>query len=436
MTKTKKRIFWSAGIVGVLLIGWLIFGGGEEESIYETEPAVKKDVEQTVSVTGELKSESEINVNFEGSGRIARIDVKIGQTVARGETIATVDDALLNSEVDQAKAGLDQAVALAGANSDAIREAEEAVDNAKDFLEETDDLEDQKVDAAELSYDNAKDYYEVVKNDGSATDSQKKAAENAKKEAKEYIETAKKARDLAKISAENSVDSAEERLTTAKSQYTRSSNDASVAQARAVYDAALTRLSRATLISPLSGVITEVNYKEGEVLGSASLDMASSSSGFVEMIASDFVLEVDVPESDITKVKLDQKAEVTFDALDESEVFEASIVEVDPSSTVIADVVYYRVKLRMDSFDPRLKSGMSADIDIFTAKREDVIVVPARAISDNEQGKKVVKVLPLDSTEAIEKVIEIGLRGDDGEVEITSGISVGEQVIVLEKKQE
>lgn len=436
MAKKKKIIIWI--IVVVVVAGGLFFAfrSKNKKPEFLTEKAQKGSVIQTVSVTGELTSENEISLNFETSGRVKEVKGWIGKEVVSGEILATIDDAILNQQLTKARASLDQAIANAGGSNDTIRENEQAVDNAQDYYDETDDLEDQKVVAAEQGYSNAKDYYDdalsfynkEVDDHGTGSSEAKSAkltlttAENNKKTAEEALETAKKTRDLNKTTADNSLKTAKEKLETAESNYTKEANDASVKYAQAEYEIALKNLDKASLKAPVNGLLTKVEYKKGEVLGTASM-----TNPFGKMISKDFILETNIPESDIAKIKLGQKAEITFDAFSSDDKFSAEVIEIEPASTVIQDVVYYKTKLKINNADSRLKAGMSADIDIQIAKKSNVVLIPQQAVKEN--GKKIVKVLSADGSSK-EVEVKIGIEGDDGNVEITSGLNGDEEVII------
>ena len=446
MTKRKKITFWSVGIILAIVLIFVFFNRGKNKVEYETTAAQKKDLFQTVSVTGELVSEDELGLNFEIGGRIKSVDVFESKKVAKGDVVGMIEDEILSQEYNQARAALDKALADAGANDDIVRESEQRKDNAEDFLDETEDLEDQKIDAAEQAYDDAKDYYDdaliyynqIVSDSGASSAAAKNAkltldsAQSSKNAAEEAVETAKKARDLAMVSAENTLKSAKESLETAESDFAESSRDSVVESARSTYNIALKNLEKAVLKAPANGTITKVNYKSGEVLGSAAFDLsASASTAFATMITTDFIIEANVPESDILKIKNGQNATITFDAFDESEKFQASVVEIDPASTVIQDVVYYRVKVLLDNIDQRLKSGMSADIDIHTAEKRNVIVAPRRVIKEDGDKKTIDLLIGEDEVKTVE--VKTGLRGDDGEIEIMSGLKEGDEVITLVK---
>ena len=432
----RKSIIWIISIVAVLTVGFLIFRSKDKKTEYLTQKVTEETISQTVSSTGTLISESNVGLNFEISGRIKTINVKVGDKIAKGETLAVIEDDILSKEAEKARLALEKAVATAGSNDDMVREAKQGVENAEDQEEETEDLENQKVDAAEKGYDNAVDYYEDVldyynrvEDDYGVDSSEVKSANltlttalNSKKSTQEAEETVKKTRDLNMEVIENSLDTAKEKLKTAKSVYTQKSRNATVESARTSYEIAIANLAKSVLKAPVSGTITKINYKAGEILG-----MSSSVATFGEIISQDFILESYIPESDIVKLKLGQVAEIAFDAFPSKEKLQAEIAEIEPASTVIQDVIYYKIKLRLSALDPRLKEGMSADVDIQIIEKSDILAVPERAVDE-----KKVRVL-LDNGEIQQTQVETGTRGDNGKIEIISGLTGGEEVILAEK---
>ncbi|EKD58461.1 MAG: hypothetical protein ACD_56C00119G0008 [uncultured bacterium] len=429
MSKTKKWIIWLVVIAAI--VGGIVFYVKSKKPVieYTTADAVMGTLTQTVSVTGDLLAENEITLNFELGGRVSKVFVKESDQVAAGDKIATLTDATLQKQVDQAKAGLDQAVANAGANSDALREADVAEDNAENTLDETKDLNDRNVSASKQSVENSQKYLQDAQAlyDSSPTAVNKltlTTAQNNLESAKKALNVAEQQAVLAKTNAENSLETAKARVETVESEFAKKARSAQVASARAAYDLSLINLSKATLISPVNGIITEINNKPGEVLGTGVIKES-----FSRVMSLDMIIESKVPESDVVKIKLGQKAKVTFDALNEEDVFEGEIIEVDPASTTIQDVVYYTIKLKLNSIDARIKPGMSTNIDIATAQKENVVSVPMRAIK-TEDSKKYVEILQIDNT--TKKVyVETGMQGDEGMVEIKSGLSGGEKVVTF-----
>jgi len=430
MFKYKKTIV--VILILIIAMGYFFYARSKKPKVeYTTATVEKGNLAQTVSSTGDLKDDSEIVLNFELGGRISKIFIKKSDKVAAGDSIAMLDNENLSGQVAQAKASLDKALADAGSNDDAIREAKVGVDNAENYLDETEDLEDQKVKAAEKTLDNAENYYDDASEFYAETPTKTNkltltTALNSKKSAEEALDTAKKSRDLTVVSAENSLDAAKARLKTTESNFTRDSKNALVDNAKAGYDIALNNLSKAVLKAPVSGTIVEVNNKVGEILGTGVIKES-----FARIIADDYIIESNVPESDIVKLKLGQRASVSFDALPSGEEFDAELIEIDPAETIIQDVVYYGIKLKLSNVDQRLKVGMSANVDVRTNEKADALMIPLRAIKIRS-GEKFVDILNADNTTQ-EVKITTGLEGDGGMVEVKSGMNEGDRVVTFTK---
>ncbi|EKE18459.1 MAG: hypothetical protein ACD_9C00333G0007 [uncultured bacterium] len=434
MTKTKKWLIWIIIIAAIISSVFWYVKSKKPITTYTTAEVKKENLTQTVSVTGDLVANDEITLNFELGGRVGHVFVKESDQVAAGDKIATLVDVSLQKQVDQAKAGLDQAIATSETNNDTLREARVTLDNSEDTLEQTESLNSQNISAAEQAVENAEDYYDDTKvyydslSEGSAKLQAKTtltAAENALNTAKEALKTAKEQANLSEITAQNVVNSAKAKIKTVQSEFAEDARNAQVAAAQAMYEQAVINLNKATLISPINGIITEVNNKPGEVLGTGVIKET-----FSRVMSLDMIIQSQVPESDIVKVKLGQHAKITFDALSPEDICYGEIIEIDPASTEVQGVVYYNIKLKMNTVDVRVKPGMSLNIDILTAEKNDVLIIPSRAIKI-EENRKYVEVLKVDGV-TVEKVyIETGLEGDEGMVEVKSGLRGGEKVVTF-----
>lgn len=429
MAKTKKWIIWLAVIALVIGGGVFYAKSKKPQTAYTTADVAKGTLAQTVSVTGDLVADEEITLNFEIGGRVDKVFVKESDQVAAGDRIATLTDAILSKQVEQAKALLDQAIAAAGSGDDTLREAEVALDSAKDTLKGTDELNKQNIAAAGQAVRSAEKLLEDTQAfyDSAPSVANKLTltnAENGLEAAKQALKTIEEQADLARTNAKNAVDGAKARVETAQSDFARDARDAQVAGARAAYELAQANLAKAALISPVNGIITEVNNKPGEVLGTGVIKES-----FSRVMSLDMIIQSQVPESDIVKIKKGQKAKVTFDALTSEDEFEAEIIEIDPAATVVQDVVNYEIKLKIFSADARLKPGMSANVDIATAEKKDVLMIPLRAVKA-ENSQKFVDVLKTDNTTERRK-IETGLEGDEGLVEVRSGLKEGEKAVTF-----
>lgn len=227
--------------------------------------------------------------------------------------------------------------------------------------------------------------------------------------------------------AQGNVEEARVRLTQIKSPARKEDIDlikSQLAQAEAQLSLARERLQKAKLTSPISGIITQVRKKEGE--------MAAPGEPIISLMSvSGLQIEVEVPEVDIGKVKLGQRAEIGLDAFPD-EVFWGRVVKIDPAEEIIQGVVYYKVTIDFDKLDKRIKSGMTADIDIITQEKNNVLVVPARAVI-SQNDKKMVRVLEGEGFKMRE--VKTGIHGSEGEIEIISGLKEGERVITFIKSK-
>lgn len=208
----------------------------------------------------------------------------------------------------------------------------------------------------------------------------------------------------------------------------RNAQEAVIQKAQSAYESVLRQTRDNSLYAPASGTIVKRSIEPGAVV------MAGET---VFMIANpeDLLVESNIPEVDIIGISPGQKAMLTFDALTEDEVFSATVSSVDPAATVIQDVVFYRVKMRLDKFDERLKMGMSCNDDIIIANTENILLIPQRAVK-KENGKKYVDILKEDNgTESVEKIyVETGATGDNGMIEVKGNIlKEGEKVVTFTK---
>jgi HlyD family secretion protein len=209
--------------------------------------------------------------------------------------------------------------------------------------------------------------------------------------------------------------------TSAPRQFEIDAQKAVIKQAEASVNLAVANLEEAIIRAPLSGIITKKFFEAGE--------QSSLSSPALEMIGrATLEIEVDIPESDIAKISIGQNAGITLDAFSDEQKFSGTVSFVDPAETNIQDVIYYKVKVQFESDNEQVKPGMTANVTIATATKDDVIFIPFRAVKSTN-GDKYVEVLTDDGS-PVQKMVTLGVRGDEG-VEITSGLSEGEQVITF-----
>jgi HlyD family secretion protein len=210
-----------------------------------------------------------------------------------------------------------------------------------------------------------------------------------------------------------------------------SSAEANIAQAQASLDKARSDAEDYYLKAPIDGKITKVNYSVGET---------PSTGAVVQMLGNErYEIKVDIPESDITKVKVGAKVVIELDAFGSDHPFSGAVTFVDPAQTIIKDVTYYKTTVNFNdgSWNEQIKPGMTSNITIISEEKEGVLYISQRAVKVKEAilGETPVKYVEvLVNSAPQEKTVIVGLRGDNGLVEILSGVSEGDQVITFKKE--
>lgn len=196
-----------------------------------------------------------------------------------------------------------------------------------------------------------------------------------------------------------------------------SAQRAAVAAAQAQADQISAQIAKNIIRSPIAGVVTRVDAKVGQ--------SASANESLVSVISSqNLEIDANVPEIDVGNVVVGNHVDFTVDALP-GVVLMASVSSVDPAETIIDGVVNFKIKAALTTSDSRLKSGLTANLNIQVAHKESVLILPQYAIIQNDQGNFVQRVNGR-NTEQVPVVL--GITSPDGMVEIVSGVSEGDVV--------
>lgn len=341
---TKKRVIFYvillAFLIGLAVIGVSLFNlDREREKVtYITEKIKRGDLVITVTATGTLQPKNVVNVGTEVSGTIESTYVDFNSMVKKGDVLAKLDTSKLESQVNQARASLNSSMAN-------LKKAEAELKRVEEILS-------QMKKAQDLSGGKIPSQSEIVN----------KEAEY--KSAMAMVE-------LAKAQVER--DEANLRF-----------NE--------------TELSKATIRSPIKGLVLSRNVEVGQTVA------ASLQTPVLFVIAEDLKkmdLIVDVDEADIGKVKEGQSATFTVDAYPER-VFNATIREVRFSPKTLQGVVTYETILNVENPDLALRPGMTATAEIRTEEIKDALLIPNKALrfkpseakkGENKQRRGLVGVL-------------------------------------------
>lgn len=199
---------------------------------------------------------------------------------------------------------------------------------------------------------------------------------------------------------------------------TKPPREVDVAPYRAALAQAVANRDKAVIRAPIDGVISKINKKKGELVAMTDTP--------VEMVSPHFEVEVDIPETDVAKLKVGDTVTTTLDAFGDDIKFGGTVLSIDPASTEIQDVVYYKVKMAINDTAEPIKPGMTANVTVATDSRENVLYIPSRAVRTN--GEKYVKVLT--GKEVKDVPIKIDLKADDAKVEVIEGLNEGDLVVV------
>ncbi len=215
----------------------------------------------------------------------------------------------------------------------------------------------------------------------------------------------------------NNIQSAEDAVT--NSYTTLQANQISVSQAQTNVDDAKKALADDSITAPFGGTIGNMSVSSG--------DYVTPSTVIATIFTSDKYVAISLNEVDVAKVKVNNPATVTFDALP-GVTLSGKVSEINPVGSVTQGVVTYEVDISLQNgtgFD-QIKPGMSANVNIVIEDKKDVLLVPSGAVNTNKNGSF---VRVLENGTPAEKSVETGSTNDTM-TEITSGLTEGDRVII------
>ena len=151
---------------------------------------------------------------------------------------------------------------------------------------------------------------------------------------------------------------------------------AQVEQAQAALDYNLIQLGYTKIISPVDGMIVSKNIEAGQTVA------ASFETPTLFNVAEDLTkmkIEASVVEADIAKVKEGQTVEFSVDSYPD-EIFTGTVTQVRNEAVTNSNVVTYEVIIEVDNSDLKFKPGMTANVEIITASKNDILVSPNKAL--------------------------------------------------------
>lgn len=441
----------------------------------------------TVSATGAVEPQTVTSLAFLSTGNLASLSVQRGDRVTAGQTLARLDTSELELQVTQAEAALasavagldklkagpsDSTVAAAQANLESARSslaalsrpqastvalaranynsalaqynallkpdptqvaiAKADVEKAKAALDQAQSAYDRiggasnpfsgqspqalQLQNATIDYDKAVNAFNSRFN---ATNAQLQAALAQLEQAKDGLARLDPTpENLARADAQ--VKAAEDSL----ARLTPTSQDlaeaeANVASAQAARDLARQRLAQASLVSPVTGIITTLDLDPGAFVQAGRPVVTIADLDHLRIALS-------IDETDIPRVRVGQAVALDLDAFPGANVT-GVVSEVAPAAATVQGVVNYQVLIQINPSDVAIKPGMTANANVEVARKENVLLIPTRAI--RAQGSRRLVTI-LQNGQPTDVAVTLGLSNEQ-ETEILEGLAEGAQVLTI-----
>lgn len=142
-------------------------------------------------------------------------------------------------------------------------------------------------------------------------------------------------------------------------------------------DRASVNLGYATISSPIDGIVISRNVSKGQTVAAAFTTPTLFS---IAQDLTDMLIEADIDESDIGKVKLGQEVEFFVDAYP-NDVFKGTVKQIRLQPKSVSNVVNYSVIIEVKNEDMKLFPGMTANISIIVERKQNILVIPASSLN-------------------------------------------------------
>ncbi len=176
------------------------------------------------------------------------------------------------------------------------------------------------------------------------------------------------------------------------------------------------------LIAPLDGMIIAKTIQSGQTV---------TQQDAVLVMSDKLIVKAQVDETDISSVRLGQKAELTLDAYSQQKIL-AHVDHIAFEAKTVNNVTVYEVDVLAEEIPAFMRSGMTANVIFFVEDKSQVLTLPLEAISRFKNKNFVWQTNKNDAEKPLQKEIELGLS-DGKKIEIVSGLQEGETVILRNK---
>lgn len=457
-SRWPKWLRWTVLAVGIVAIGVGVFAfvrtnqaktaAAASTSTLQTATARQGNLILEASGTGYLVAASESNAAFGVDGKIAKLDVALGDKVEKGQLLAELDDTSLQNSLEAAKltlAELTSPEAIANAEL-AVTTAEANVTNAQVALNnlqywKNDSLVEEyyakyviaqdNLDRAQKAYD-AANVGEYINNSNEAMAYQNLYnAQQSFKTAKYYFSLYSQAPTQRQYDeAKATLDLAKAKLTNAQNYLAAltggtvpddatGSDMAALRQAQLDIKTAQDNLDASKLYAAISGTVMALNNQVGDTVTGTTTIMTIDD-------LSQATIQFYLDSSDWTNIKVGYEVSVSFDALT-GQTFSGKVTQVMPGLVSVqgSSMVEGMAKLDQSVDEIGLPVGVDAAIDVISGQANNAVLVPIEALHEISTGQYTVFVM--ENGKPVLRSVEVGLK-DDTYAEIKSGVKAGEVV--------
>jgi len=176
------------------------------------------------------------------------------------------------------------------------------------------------------------------------------------------------------------------------------------------------------LPAPINGEVIVATTQPGQTV---------TASDAVVVLSDKLIVRAQVDETDIGKIKPGMKALVTLDAYPDTKITSA-VEHIYYESKTVNNVTIYEVDLIPEEVPSFFRSGMNASIDFIEQDKENVLLIPQEAVRNEKDGTYVL-IKQKNDKEPVKESIKLGIS-DDKNVEVLSGLTENDRVIVKGKK--
>lgn len=385
---SRRFKYWAWFVIVLVLMGGIYVythrsaGTGKAKAMapaVAVETLARKDMGKQVVLSGETVPKAQVDISPKYAGRIASVNVDLGDTVSAGDVLLTQDTKDISLSILQNQAGTDQAAA------DAVEAAAQyGGDSTK----------------AQSDYDNARvtyERYESLYEQGAVAQQDRDDKYRAMMEAKAALESLQNQQ-------------------MAGGPAVVASKEAAAAKAQYTVEALQQQAADMAITAPVSGVI---GYRAAE-----SGEWASAGQKLLTIVDnSELYVDVQVAEQDIGVLREGMDLSVSIDSLGES--FPGRISYISPA--LDASTRSYTVRIVLSDAGNVLRGGMFARTNVTAVQRANTLFVPKEAVGD-ENGKKYVYLID-GAGKAQKAYVTLGLSNDTS-LELLSGVKEGDRVAV------